>query len=119
MNRFAATFFYFFGFVVFADGADVTDSPADLQLGNLHWAIGAGIRPIYLPIGPITLATSSQPCCQCYGATVWAGIDRLLVEPDDAMGQALDVGVRVLGEPTASRNASRMASLVRASSAAI
>ncbi|KGM53922.1 nucleoside deaminase [Lysobacter daejeonensis GH1-9] len=31
------------------------------------------------PCGPITLATSSQPCCQCYGATVWAGIDRLLI----------------------------------------
>lgn len=31
------------------------------------------------PIGPITLASSSQPCCQCYGATVWAGIDRLLI----------------------------------------
>lgn len=31
------------------------------------------------PIGTITLATSSQPCCQCYGATVWAGIDRLLI----------------------------------------
>lgn len=30
-------------------------------------------------IGPITLATSGQPCCQCYGATVWAGIDRLLI----------------------------------------
>lgn len=30
-------------------------------------------------VGPITLATSSQPCCQCYGATVWAGIDRLLI----------------------------------------
>ncbi len=29
--------------------------------------------------GPITLATSSQPCCQCYGATGWAGIDRLLI----------------------------------------
>ena len=28
-------------------------------------------------VGPITLATSSQPCCQCYGATIWAGIDRL------------------------------------------
>lgn len=28
---------------------------------------------------PVTLATSAQPCCQCYGATVWAGIDRLLV----------------------------------------
>ena len=31
------------------------------------------------PIGPYTLATSAQPCCQCYGATVWAGIDRLLI----------------------------------------
>lgn len=29
--------------------------------------------------GPVTLATSAQPCCQCYGATVWAGIDRLLI----------------------------------------
>ena len=29
--------------------------------------------------GPITLATSAQPCCQCYGATFWAGIDRLLI----------------------------------------
>jgi len=25
------------------------------------------------------LATSAQPCCQCYGATFWAGIDRLLI----------------------------------------
>lgn len=25
------------------------------------------------------LATSSQPCCQCFGATVWAGIDALLI----------------------------------------
>ena len=31
------------------------------------------------PTGPVTLATSAQPCCQCYGATVWAGIDRLLI----------------------------------------
>lgn len=31
------------------------------------------------PTGPITLATSSQPCCQCYGAIIWAGIDRLLI----------------------------------------
>jgi len=28
---------------------------------------------------PFTLATSAQPCCQCYGATFWAGIDRLLI----------------------------------------
>jgi tRNA(Arg) A34 adenosine deaminase TadA len=30
-------------------------------------------------LAPVTLATSSQPCCQCYGATIWAGIDRLLI----------------------------------------
>lgn len=30
-------------------------------------------------LGPITLATSAQPCCQCFGATIWAGIDRLLI----------------------------------------
>jgi len=26
-----------------------------------------------------TLASSAQPCCQCYGAIVWAGIDELLI----------------------------------------
>lgn len=31
------------------------------------------------PAGPYTIATSSQPCCQCFGATVWAGVDRLLI----------------------------------------
>lgn len=29
--------------------------------------------------GPVTLASSAQPCCQCYGASLWAGIDRLLM----------------------------------------
>jgi tRNA(Arg) A34 adenosine deaminase TadA len=32
-----------------------------------------------VPDGTFTLATSAQPCCQCYGATVWAGVDRLLI----------------------------------------
>ena len=27
----------------------------------------------------IVLATSSQPCCMCYGASFWAGIDTLLI----------------------------------------
>jgi tRNA(Arg) A34 adenosine deaminase TadA len=31
------------------------------------------------PDGRYMLATSAQPCCQCYGATIWAGIDRLLI----------------------------------------
>lgn len=26
-----------------------------------------------------TLATSAQPCCQCYGASIWAGINSLLI----------------------------------------
>lgn len=26
-----------------------------------------------------TLATSAQPCCQCYGASFWAGIDEMLI----------------------------------------
>lgn len=29
--------------------------------------------------GRFVLATSAQPCCQCYGATVWAGVDELLI----------------------------------------
>ncbi|MEP6899229.1 MAG: nucleoside deaminase [Rhodanobacter sp.] len=29
--------------------------------------------------GRYTLASSAQPCCQCYGATIWAGIDELLI----------------------------------------
>lgn len=28
---------------------------------------------------PLVLASSSQPCCMCYGASFWAGIDRLLI----------------------------------------
>ena len=29
--------------------------------------------------GRYTLATSAQPCCQCYGATIWAGVDEVLI----------------------------------------
>lgn len=28
---------------------------------------------------PVALATSAQPCCMCYGASFWAGIDTLLI----------------------------------------
>jgi len=39
-------------------------------------------------LGHYTLATSAQPCCQCYGAMFWAGIDRLLIgaRSEDVMG---------------------------------
>jgi tRNA(Arg) A34 adenosine deaminase TadA len=66
-------------------------------------------------IGPVTLATSSQPCCQCYGATVWAGIDRLLIGaraedvmaltefdegplPADWIGELNTRGIEVVGD---------------------
>ncbi len=29
--------------------------------------------------GHYVLATSAQPCCQCYGALMWAGLDALLI----------------------------------------
>ncbi len=29
--------------------------------------------------GGVTLATSAQPCAMCYGASIWAGIDTLLI----------------------------------------
>jgi tRNA(Arg) A34 adenosine deaminase TadA len=29
--------------------------------------------------GKFVLATSAQPCCMCYGATVWAGVDQVLI----------------------------------------
>ena len=28
--------------------------------------------------GPLTLYTSTEPCCQCFGALVWSGITRLV-----------------------------------------
>lgn len=40
-------------------------------------------------IGPVTLATSAQPCCQCYGASFWAGIDHLLIGARSADVEAL------------------------------
>lgn len=59
-----------------------------------------------------TLATSAQPCCQCYGAIIWAGIDALVIGarntdteqlagfdegplPEDWMGELAARGIRV------------------------
>jgi hypothetical protein len=39
------------GGVLFLDGADVTEDLGDLDLANLHWAAGAGLR-IATPVGP-------------------------------------------------------------------
>ncbi len=42
------------GGVLFLDGADVTNTSAELDLMNLHWAAGAGLRLMTL-VGPVRL----------------------------------------------------------------
>lgn len=46
-----------------------------LDQDTLH----GGAQEVGIAVGPITLATSAQPCCQCFGASIWAGIDRMLI----------------------------------------
>jgi tRNA(Arg) A34 adenosine deaminase TadA len=31
-----------------------------------------------LPRPPFTLVTSAEPCCQCFGALIWAGVERVV-----------------------------------------
>jgi outer membrane translocation and assembly module TamA len=40
------------GVAVFLDGADVTETPAELDPWNLHWAIGGGLR-LQTIVGPV------------------------------------------------------------------
>jgi translocation and assembly module TamA len=40
------------GGVMFLDGGDVTETPSELNLGNLNWALGAGLR-LFTVLGPI------------------------------------------------------------------
>jgi len=42
------------GAVVFLDGGDVTERPAELDPMNLHWAVGAGLR-LQTIVGPVRL----------------------------------------------------------------
>ncbi|MEO7731156.1 MAG: BamA/TamA family outer membrane protein [Kofleriaceae bacterium] len=42
------------GGVVFLDGGDVTERPGDLDVSNLHWALGLGVR-LQTIVGPVRL----------------------------------------------------------------
>ncbi|MFO7181037.1 MAG: nucleoside deaminase [Pseudomonadota bacterium] len=35
-------------------------------------------RPAEALARPVTLVTTTEPCCQCFGAIVWSGIDHLV-----------------------------------------
>jgi translocation and assembly module TamA len=48
------------GVVAFVDGADVTSGGDGIDVGNLHWAIGFGIRPFYLPVGPFRIEVARR-----------------------------------------------------------
>ena len=39
--------------------------------------------------GPLTLVTSTEPCCQCFGAVVWSGADRLVCGATTADAEAI------------------------------
>ena len=45
-----------------------------VTLMRAQQALNAGLKVA----APLTLYTSTEPCCQCYGAVVWAGISRLV-----------------------------------------
>lgn len=42
------------GLVTFLDGGDVTATPGGIDVGNLHWAVGGGIR-LMTVVGPVRL----------------------------------------------------------------
>jgi tRNA(Arg) A34 adenosine deaminase TadA len=39
--------------------------------------------------GSLTLVTSTEPCCQCFGAVVWSGIDHLVCGADTSDAEAI------------------------------
>lgn len=44
---------------------------------------------IIRPDRPITLVTTTEPCCQCFGAVIWAGVDRLVCGAVTADAEAI------------------------------
>jgi tRNA(Arg) A34 adenosine deaminase TadA len=50
---------------------------------------------------PLTLVTSTEPCCQCFGALIWAGVTRLVcgATTEDAEAIGFDEGPKPDGWP--------------------
>lgn len=38
---------------------------------------------------PLTLVTTTEPCCQCFGALIWAGVERLVCGATTADAEAI------------------------------
>jgi tRNA(Arg) A34 adenosine deaminase TadA len=77
-----------FGAVVFAGSSVVTGGVYRVLACGLsiaHAEIVAMLRAQTLLLQPgaaatreLTLVTSTEPCCQCFGAVVWSGVTRLV-----------------------------------------
>lgn len=59
-----------------------------------------GTEPTASP-GPLTLVTSTEPCCQCFGALIWSGVDHLVCGATTADAEAIgfDEGPKPLAWP--------------------
>jgi len=49
----------------------------------------AALGPESLSPPPLTLFASTEPCCQCFGALVWAGVRRLVCGANTADAEAV------------------------------
>ena len=49
----------------------------------------AATPPVTGALRPLTMVTSTEPCCQCFGAIVWSGMDRLVCGATTADAEAI------------------------------
>lgn len=56
-----------------------------VALMRAHSVVHAGVQLT----APLTLYTSTEPCCQCYGAVVWSGVTRLVCGANTADAEAI------------------------------
>lgn len=92
-----------FGAVIFADNVVIAagvNRVLDCGLTIAHAEIVAMMRaqtqlaPQPIAASPLTLVTSCEPCCQCFGALVWSGVTQLVcgATTDDAEAVGFDEG---------------------------
>jgi tRNA(Arg) A34 adenosine deaminase TadA len=98
-----------FGAVVF-DGDNLVGAGVNQVLQNglslahaeiLALANAQRVTPDWMarPRAPFTLVSSAEPCCQCFGAIVWAGVSRLIcaATTEDVQAIGFDEGPKPEG----------------------
>ncbi|MET0391042.1 MAG: nucleoside deaminase [Polyangiales bacterium] len=91
-----------FGGVVATSGGDIVAAGVNCVLATglsiahaeivtlmrMQQALQGGVAS-HLQNQPLTLYSSTEPCCQCYGAVVWAGVARLVCGATTADAEAI------------------------------